>query len=196
LRRLVVNEELNVKASDLRPGMATTLDGQLYVCVEATHVTPGNLRAFVQAKLRRMSDRVTIEKRLRSTEELEQAFLNRREMEYLYSDATGHVLMDNQNYDQVTVSADLIGQSIKFVKPNTRLTTLLYQDNVVAIELPKVVDLTVTETTPVPKGATATNQLKEAVLETGLKTRVPPFIEVGEVVRISTEDGSYVSRAK
>jgi len=185
-----------VKASDLRPGMATTLDGQLYVCVEATHVTPGNLRAFVQAKLRRMSDRVTIEKRLRSTEELEQAFLNRREMEYLYSDATGHVLMDNQNYDQVTVSADLIGQSIKFVKPNTRLTTLLYQDNVVAIELPKVVDLTVTETTPVPKGATATNQLKEAVLETGLKTRVPPFIEVGEVVRISTEDGSYVSRAK
>lgn len=185
-----------MKASDLRPGMATTLDGQLYVCVEATHVTPGNLRAFVQAKLRRMSDRVTIEKRLRSTEELEQAFLNRREMEYLYSDATGHVLMDNQNYDQVTVSADLIGQSIKFVKPNTRLTTLLYQDNVVAIELPKVVDLTVTETTPVPKGATATNQLKEAVLETGLKTRVPPFIEVGEVVRISTEDGSYVSRAK
>lgn len=185
-----------MKASDLRPGMATTLDGQLYVCVEATHVTPGNLRAFVQAKLRRMSDRVTIEKRLRSTEELEQAFLNRREMEYLYSDATGHVLMDNQNYDQVTVSDDLIGESIKFVKPNTRLTTLLYQDNIVAIELPKVVDLTVTETTPVPKGATATNQLKEAVLETGLKTRVPPFIEVGEVVRISTEDGSYVSRAK
>ncbi len=185
-----------MKASDLRPGMATTLDGQLYVCVEATHVTPGNLRAFVQAKLRRMSDRVTIEKRLRSTEELEQAFLDRREMEYLYSDATGHVLMDNQNYDQVTVSADLIGESIKFVKPNTRLTTLLHQDNVVAIELPKVVDLTVTDTAPVPKGATVTNQPKEAVLKTGLKTRVPPFIEVGEVVRISTEDGSYVSRAK
>ena len=98
--------------------------------------------------------------------------------------------------DQVIVSDDLIGQSIKFVKPNTTLTTLLYQDNVVAIELPKVVELTVTETTPVPKGATATNQLKEAVLETGLKTRVPPFIAVGELVRISTEDGSYVSRAK
>jgi elongation factor P len=98
--------------------------------------------------------------------------------------------------DQVIVSDDLIGQSIKFVKPNTTLTTLLYQDNVVAIELPKVVELTVTETTPVPKGATATNQLKDAVLETGLKTRVPPFIAVGELVRISTEDGSYVSRAK
>jgi elongation factor P len=176
--------------------MATTLDGQLYVCFQATHVTPGNLRAFVQAKLRRVSDGVIIEKRLRSTEELEQAFLDRREMEYLYSDATGHILMDNQTYDQVAVSDELIGQSINFVKPNTTLTTLLYQDNVVAIELPKVVELTVTETTPVPKGATATNQLKDAVLETGLKTRVPPFIAVGELVRISTEDGSYLSRAK
>jgi elongation factor P len=176
--------------------MATTLDGQLYVCFQATHVTPGNLRAFVQAKLRRLSDGVIIEKRLRSTEEVEQAFLDRREMEYLYSDDTGHVLMDSQTYDQVTVSDDLIGQSIKFVRPNTPLTTLLYQDNIVAIELPKVVELAVAETTPVPKGATATNQLKEAVLESGLKTRVPPFIDVGEVVRISTEDGSYVSRAK
>jgi elongation factor P len=185
-----------VKASDLRPGMATTLDGQLYVCVEATHVTPGNLRAFVQAKLRRMSDRVIIEKRLRSTNELEQAFLDRREMEYLYSDNTGHVLMDNQTYDQITVSDELIGQFIKFIRPNTPLTALMHEESVVSIELPKVVELTVTETAPVPKGATVTNQPKEAVLETGLRTRVPPFIEVGEVVRISTEDGSYVSRAK
>jgi len=185
-----------VKASDLRPGMATTLDGQLYICFQATHVTPGNLRAFVQAKLRRLSDGVIIEKRLRATLELEQAFLDRREMEYLYSDDTGHVLMDNQTYDQVTVSDELIGESIKFVKPNTTLTTLLYQDSIVAIELPKVVELTVTETAPVAKGATVTNQPKEAVLETGLKTRVPPFIEVGELIRISTEDGSYVSRAK
>jgi len=185
-----------MKASDLRPGMAITLDGQLYVCVAATHVTPGNLRAFVQAKLRRISDRVIIEKRLRSTEEIEQAFLDRRQMEYLYSDGTGHILMDSQTYDQITVSDDLIGESIKFFRPNTPLTALLHRENVVAIELPKVVELTVSETTPVPKGATLTNQLKEAVLETGLKTRVPPFIEVGEVVRISTEDSSYISRAK
>jgi len=185
-----------MKASDLRPGMAITRDGQLYVCVAATHVTPGNLRAFVQAKLRRFSDRVIIEKRLRSTEDIEQTFLDKREMEYLYSDNTGHIFMDSQSYDQITVSDDLIGEAIKFFRPNTPLTALLHQENVVAIELPKAVELTVTETTPVPKGATATNQLKEAVLETGLKTRVPPFIEVGEVVRISTEDGSYISRAK
>lgn len=185
-----------MKASDMRTGMAVILDAQLYICVQATHVTPGNLRAFVQAKLKRLSDGVIFEKRLRSTEDIEHAFLDRREMEYLYSDGSGHVLMDNQTYDQITVSDDLIGESIKFFRPNTPLTALLHQENVVAIELPKVVELTVTETTPVPKSATVTSQLKEAVLETGLKTRVPPFIEVGEVIRISTDDGSYISRAK
>ena len=185
-----------MKASDMRIGMAVTLDGELYVCVQATHVTPGNLRAFVQAKLKRLSDGVIFEKRLRSTEDIEQAFLDRREMEYLYSDISGHVLMDSKTYDQITVSDDLIGGAIKFFRPNTPLTALLHRENVVAIELPKAVELTVTETTPVPKGATVTSQLKDAVLETGLKTRVPPFINVGEVVRISTDDGSYISRAK
>jgi len=185
-----------VKASEMRPGMAFTLDGQLYVCFQSVHVTPGNLRAFVQAKLRRVADGVIIEKRLRSTEEVDQAFLDRREMEYLYSDKTGHILMDKASYDQITVPVELLGESIKFFKPNTSLMALLYQDNVVSVELPKVVELVVTETNPVPKGATVTNQLKEAVLETGLKTRVPPFIQTGEVVRISTEDGSYLSRAK
>lgn len=185
-----------MKANDLRPGMTVTLDGKLYVCVQAVHVTPGNLRAFVQAKLRCLADGVIIERRLRSTEELDQAFLDKRDMEYLYSDSNGHVLMDMQSYDQITAADDLIGESIKFFRPNTPVTTLLYEGNVVAIELPKVVELAVTETTPMPKGSTVTNQMKEAVLETGLKTRVPPFISVGEVVRISTEDGSYIARAK
>lgn len=185
-----------MKASDMRPGMAVTSDGELFVCIQATHVTPGNLRAFVQAKLRRVSDGVIYEKRLRSTEDIEQAYLDRREMEYLYSDNTGHVMMDNQTYDQITVSDELIGKAIKFFRPNTTVTTLLHDGKIVVIELPKTVDLTVTETSPVPKGATATNQLKEATLETGLKTRVPPFIDIGEVVRISTDDSSYISRAK
>jgi len=185
-----------VKASEMRTGMAVILDGELYLCFHATHVTPGNLRAFVQAKLRRLSDGTIIEKRLRSTEEIELAYLDRREMEYLYSDKTGHILMDNQTYDQVTVPGELIGESIKFFKPNTPVTALLHEGRVVTLELPKVVELTITETSPTPKGATATNQLKDAILETGLRTRVPPFIETGEVVRISTEDGSYLSRAK
>lgn len=180
----------------MRPGMAFVMDGQLCFCVQATHVTPGNLRAFVQAKLRRLSDGVTLEKRLRSTEEVEQAYLDRREMEYLYSDSRNHIFMDNQTYDQVTVSDELLGDAMKYFKPNTPIVALVHEGNIVSVELPKVVELEVTETIPVPKGATATNQMKEATLETGLKTRVPPFIEIGEVVRISTEDGSYVSRAK
>lgn len=185
-----------MKANDLRVGMAVTLDGKLYVCVQAKHVTPGNLRAFVQAKLRCIADGIIIEKRLRSTEEMEQAFLDRREMEYLYSDSAGHILMDTQTYDQVTVPDDLIGESIKYFKPNTSVVTLACEGKVVAIELPKVVELAVTETAPMVKGATATNQMKEAVLETGLKARVPPFINVGDVVRISTDDASYLARAK
>jgi elongation factor P len=185
-----------VKASDLRPGMAAVLDGKLCICVQASHVTPGNLRAFVQAKLKCVADGMMLEKRLRSTEDIEQAFLDKREMEYLYSDGNGHVLMDSQSYDQITVSDDMIGQSIKFYKPNTTVTALLHDGNVVAIELPKVVELKVTETTPMPRGATVTNQMKDAVVETGLRIRVPPFIEVGEIVRISTDDGSYLSRAK
>jgi elongation factor P len=185
-----------MKANDLRPGMATIFEGKLYLCVKAMHVTPGNLRAFVQVKLRALDSGTIIDHRLRSTDDIEQTFLDRREMEYLYSEKTGHVLMDNQTYDQITVSDDLIGESIKFFRPNTPLIALVHEGNIVAIELPKTVELTVTETNPVTKGATATNQLKEAVLETGLKTRVPPFIEVGEVVRISTEDGSYIARAK
>jgi len=183
-----------VKANDLRPGMAVTADGKLYVCTQAVHVTPGNLRAFVQAKLKCIADGITIEKRLRSTEEIEQAFLDRREMEYLYSDKSGHILMDNQTYDQITVDGELVGESIKFFRPNTKLIALLCQEKVVSIELPKTVELAVTETAPMLKGATATNQMKEAVLETGLKVRVPPFISIGEVVRISTEDSSYLAR--
>ena len=176
--------------------MAVMIEGQLCVCTVATHVTPGNLRAFVQAKLRRLSDGTMLEKRLRSTEDVEQAFLDRREMEYLYSDKDFHIFMDNQTYDQLSVSEDLLGDSIKYFKPNTPVTALCHDGNIVSLELPKVVELAVTETTPQPKGATATNQMKDATLETGLRTRVPPFIEIGEVVRINTEDGSYGGRAK
>jgi elongation factor P len=176
--------------------MALMMDGDLYICTKSAHVTPGNLRAFVQAKLKKISDGIIIEKRLRSTEDVEEAFLDKRQMEYLYSDSTGHILMDTQTYDQITAPDELIGELIKYYKPNTMLTTLLHNGNVVTIDLPKAVELTVTDTTPMPRGATVTNQMKDAVLETGLKIRVPPFIEVGDVVRINTEDGAYVSRVK
>jgi elongation factor P len=185
-----------VKASELRPGMGVIMDGKLGICVQSVHVTPGNLRAFVQAKIRVIQDGTMLEKRLRSTEDIEQAFLDRREMQYLYADNIGLVLMDNETYDQVTIPKEMIAEMILYLKPDTNVTTLVHNGQVVSLELPKVVELTVTETAPQPKGATATNQLKEAVLETGLKTRVPPFVENGELIKISTEDGSYLSRAK
>jgi elongation factor P len=193
---LVYFQEFTVKASELRPGMGVIMDGKLCICVKSVHVTPGNLRAFVQAKLRGVKDGVMFEKRLRSTEDIEQAFLDRREMQYLYADPTGLVLMDNITFDQVTLPMEMAEDAVKYLKPDTNITALLYEGNVVSFELPNVVELKVVDTAPQVKGATATNQLKEATLETGLNTRVPPFIEVGEVVRVSTEDGSYLARAK
>ncbi len=121
----------------MRPGMAIMMDGELYICTKSTHVTPGNLRAFVQAKLKKISDGVILEKRLRSTEEVEQAFLDRCEMEYLYSDNTGHILMDTRTYDQITVPDELIGELIKFFKPNTVVSTLLHKENVGSFPLTK-----------------------------------------------------------
>jgi elongation factor P len=185
-----------VKASELRPGMGVMMDGKLCICTKSVHVTPGNLRAFVQAKLRGVKDGVMFEKRLRSTEDIEQAFLDRREMQYLYADAHGLVLMDTGTFDQITVPIEMVEDTVKYLKPDTKVDALLHDGNVVSIELPNIVELTVTETTPQPKGATATNQMKDATMETGLHTRVPPFIEVGEVIRISTENGEYLSKAK
>ena len=183
-----------MKSTDLRPGMAIKVDGNLYIITQFQHVTPGNLRAFIQVKIKNVANGSIIEKRLRSGEEVEQVDMDRREMEYLYSEPSGHIFMDTGTYDQITVGDDLIGDAMKYVKPNTLVTLMMSEGRAVALELPKVVDLQVTDTQPGIKGATATNQLKEAVMETGLKTRVPPFINIGEVLRISTEDGSYLSR--
>jgi elongation factor P len=184
-----------VKSTDLRPGMAVKIDGNLFVITQFTHVTPGNLRAFVQIKIKNVVNGLVVEKRLRSGEEVESIDLDRRQMEYLYSDSSGHVFMDQENFEQITLPESLVGESMRYVKPNTAITVLIADGRPVAIELPNVVELKVTDTPPGIKGATATNQLKEATMETGLKTRVPPFISPGELVRINTEDGSYNSRA-
>jgi len=184
-----------VKASDLRPGMALRMDGELYVITQFQHITPGNLRAFVQIKIRHVLRGTHFEKRLRSTEEVEQVSLDRRDAEFLFADNTGYTFMDSENYDQFTVRKEFIGDTHGYLKPNLVVGMLFFEGNPISMELPKTVDLKVTDTPPGIKGATATNQLKEATLETGLKTRVPVIIEPGTVVRISTEDGSYLARA-
>lgn len=184
-----------MRASDIRRGTAIIIDGKLYVVTNADHNTPGNLRAKVQFKMRDVLKGTIIDKRVGATDDIETTTLDNRQVEYLYSDNDGHVLMDLETYDQNTIPKEVFGDDIKYLKPNTQLTAMFHQGKIVSYDLPKTVDLKVTDTAPAIKGATATNQMKDAELETGLKTRVPPFIEIGETVRISTETNGYLSRA-
>ena len=183
-----------MNSNELRPGMAVRLDNDLYVVTRCEHVKPGKGPAYIQVKAKSIASGSILDKRLRAAEDVERVILDRRDMEYLYSDGSGHVLMDTESYEQVTVPDGLIGEFMPYIKPNSTVATLTHDGNIISVELPKVVDLEITDTTPVVKGATATNQLKEAETETGLKVRVPPFITIGETVRINTEDGSYLSR--
>lgn len=184
-----------MRASEVRKGTAVIIDGKLYVVTGADHNTPGNLRAKVQFKLRDVYKNTIIDKRVGATDDIETTNLDSRSVEYLYSDADGHIIMDDENFEQYTLPKELFGSDILYLKPNTHLTALFHDGKVISYELPQVVDLVVADTAPGIKGATATNQMKDATMETGLTTRVPPFIEVGEVLRISTESGSYMSRA-
>jgi elongation factor P len=184
-----------MKSTDLRPGLAIKMDSRLYLITKVEHRTPGNLRAFVQVLLRDLNSGALIDKRLRSGEEVEQVDLDRRPMEYLYKDGDKFVFMDSQSYEQAEMSSDFVGDLPLYVLPNNSVVVNWCDGKPISIEMPNMVELVVKDTPPGIKGATATNQLKEATLETGLKTRVPPFISIGEKVRVSTEDGSYQSRA-
>ena len=184
-----------MRASDIRRGTAVIIDGKLFVVTNADHNTPGNLRAKVQFKMRDVLKGTIQDKRVGATDDIETTTLDQRQVEYLYSDNDGHVLMDLETYDQNHIPKEVFGDDILFLKPNTQLTASFHEGKVVSYEMPKTVDLQVTETAPGIKGATATNQMKDAELETGLKTRVPPFIEIGETIRINTETGGYLSRA-
>lgn len=183
-----------MKSQEMRPGMALNIDGQVWLVVNITHVKPGKGPAYTQAKLKNLASGNNIERRFRSGEEVDQINLDRREVEYLYSDAGGAVFMDMESYDQITIPADILGDALLYVKANTTINGLFFQGNALTVDLPASVDLEVTETPPGIKNATATNQLKEAVLETGLKTRVPAFINNGQVIRVSTETGEYQSK--
>jgi elongation factor P len=184
-----------MRASDIRKGQACIIEGKLFVVTNADHNTPGNLRAKVQFKLRDVAKGTIIDRRVGATDDIDVVNLDRRNVEYLYSDSDGHIIMDLESYDQQTIPKDVFGDDILLLKPNTQLQALFHDGKVVSYELPKTVDLKVTDTPPAIKGATATNQQKEATVETGLKVKVPPFIEIGEVIRISTENRTYLSRA-
>ena len=185
-----------MRATSLRPGLGVKMDGKLFVITNFEHRTPGNLRAFINIKIKDVISGKTLEKRLSSSDEVEVIDLDRRPMEYLYSDSAGATFMDNETYDQQTIDKDVLGDALLYLRPNTEAVVLCHEGRPISLELPAAVDLTITDTPPGIKGATATNRLKEATLETGLKTKVPEFIATGETVKISTADGSYLSRAK
>ncbi len=184
-----------MQATNLRSGQGVRIDGKLFVVTGIEHRTPGNLRAFIQLKIRDVLKAQTLEKRFKPTDDIEVIELDRRQMEYLYSDNTGATFMDAENYEQLTISADVLGDALLYLRPNASTGVLLHEGNPIVVELPASVELTVKQCDPGMKNATVTNVMKEAEMETGLKTRVPDFINVGETLRISTADGAYQSRA-
>jgi elongation factor P len=192
--------EMAVKATDIKAGNAIIFDGQLCIVLSTEHVKPGKGPAYVQAKMKNVETGTIKINRLNSSDKYEAADIDRRKMEYLY-DSSGQgngpfVFMDTETYDQVELSAeDLPPEQSQWLKENTPCTVMMYDGRVLGVELPAAVELQISETVPQPKGATATNQLKEATLETGAVVRVPPFLENGQVVRVNPETGEYLGKA-
>jgi elongation factor P len=184
-----------MQASNLRAGQGVRIDGKTYVVTGIEHRTPGNLRAFVQLKIRDVMKGLTNERRFAPSADIEVIDLDKRPMEYLYSDNTGATFMDTESYEQFVLNENVLGDALLFLRPNTQVTIILEEGNPILVELPGSVELTVKDCPPEVKGATVTNQLKDAELETGLKIRVPGFIKPGETIRISTESREYQSRA-
>ena len=183
-----------MRASDIRRGQAVVIDGTLYVVTNADHNTPGNLRAKVQFKLRDVLKGTIQDKRVGATDNIETATLDRRNVEFLYDDGASLVFMDTETYDQPAIPKDVLGSDALYLVPNTTIQALYHNGNMVSYELPKTVEHTITDTPPGIKGATATNQLKDATTETGLNVKVPPFMNPGDRIKINTDNGGYLER--
>lgn len=183
-----------MRASDIRRGQAVIIDGTLYVVTNADHNTPGNLRAKVQFKLRDVNKGTIQDKRVGATDQIETATLDRRTVEYLYSDGDNHVFMDMESYEQPAIPADVLGNDALYLTPNTQMQALYHDGHMVSYELPKAVEHDIADTPPAIKGATATNQMKDATTETGLVVKVPPFINPGDRIKINCADGAYIER--
>ncbi len=185
-----------MRASEMSKGQTIIIDGKLYNVVDYQHVKLGKGGAVYQTKIKSLDDGSIQNVRLRSEEIVEEAYLDKRKYEYLYSTGSEHVLMDTTTFDQITLDDDAFGDGPKYLKPNNQLQVSMYEGRPVIIDLPNTVDLEVKDTPPEIKGATATNQTKPATLETGLVVQVPPFIKIGELIRIDTRTGQYLARAK
>ena len=185
-----------IQATQLRPGMAVVHEGILCRVINVKHITPGNKRGMVQAKLRNMDSGNSFEHRFRSDDRVEKADLEQHEMHYLYVAGDDFHFMNTETFEQVGIHRDDLGNSVDYLVPDVKVMVEIHAGRPVGVEPPKTVDLKVIETPPGMKGATATNSPKPATLETGLLVQVPQFIEVGEVIRVDTSEGKYLDRAK
>jgi elongation factor P len=175
--------------------MLVKMGADLYRVLDLQHVTPGNLRGFVRAKFRNIRNGTLSDQKLRSEDFLERAVLDEREMQYLYKDGDAFHFMDTATYDQLHIDAEVLGDSVNYLIADALIKVEFYDEKPVGIELPPTVDLKVEDTVPGIKGATASAQVKPARLETGLVVQVPPFVNPGDTVRVSTESGEYLGRA-
>ncbi|MGH6760998.1 MAG: elongation factor P [Phyllobacterium sp.] len=187
---------VKVIASSIRKGNVLDVDGKLYVVLTAENFHPGKGTPVTQVDMRRIADGTKVSERYRTTEQVERAHVEDREHTFLYEDGDGYHFMNPESYDQLTMSAEDIGDQKAYLQESMAVTLSVYEGIAIAIQLPRLVTLEVTETEPVVKGQTASSSYKPAILSNGVRTGVPPHIGVGTRVVIMTEDGSYVERAK
>ena len=183
-----------VSAGDFKNGLTVEIEGNIYQILDFQHVKPGKGAAFVRTKLKNIINGGVVEKTFRPTEKFPQARIDRVDMQYLYSDGDLYNFMDMETFDQLAVNADVVGDSLKFVKENDTVKVISHQGNVFAIEPPITVELRVTETEPGVKGDTATGATKPAIVETGAQIMVPLFVNQDDVLKIDTRTGEYLSR--
>jgi elongation factor P len=184
-----------ISSTQLRPGMVIKFNNELYSVFKMEHRTPGNLRGFVQVKMRSLRSGSMTEHRFSSEDRVERAALDEQEMEFLYDDGEYYYFMNTENFEQMHLTKDILGDSVDYLIPQLKVNIEFYEGKPISVELPPTVDLKVVETEPGLKGASVSNVTKAAKLETGLVVQVPPFIIEGEKIRVSTSEGTYQERA-
>ena len=184
-----------IPATQMRPGMIIKHNNDLHLVFSVEHRTPGNLRAFIQAKLRNIRTNAMFEHRFRSGDAIERVIVDEILMEFLYNDGDDYYFMNPEDYEQTVLKASTLGDAVEYLTPNLQIHVSYFDGVAVGIDLPQTVELTVVETEPGIKSATASSVTKPAKLETGLVVQVPPFINEGEKIRVDTSEGAYLSRA-
>ena len=184
-----------VSAGDFRNGITIELEGNVFQIIEFQHVKPGKGAAFVRTKLKNIKSGGVVEKTFRPTEKFPQARIDRKDMQYLYADGDMYNFMDTETYEQIALTAEEIGDALKFVKENEMVKMCSHNGSVFAVEPPLFVELEITETEPGFKGDTATGASKPAIVETGAQVNVPLFVEIGDKIKIDTRTGEYLGRA-